>query len=361
MGSADSAQWEAMETWKKGVDFKFGKFLANSEAQTAAIDDLRSMFHSFMGKPKPVDEGSPSITQSALENQGSRGMNRNEAVGLMTKSKKKAVPVQAATGKAGKTTGEKKGSGSGVGEKRKARFTAKAADITLSSSESVLTPWDPTDVDPAPIVREYKVDEVDDWIATEPVIEGADEPDTQVAAEPVSEVVLESVTDAAGIQEAPATAGTPTPDEGKTQEEEPGDKDTTLIEDPTLLEGNQGHEDTVPEEWNQRTPDSGGPSPPGSDVEGNTVEKEDGKAPPAMLEEAAKTADVVEPPPEGLKSVDAVPIAASPSQKKSRRPLSSHPRRYFPCPAFANVRRVRSNLPVLLGFFVDYVSAGSPN
>jgi hypothetical protein len=54
------ARWESLELWKKGADVKFEQFTESSRAQTAAIDELRSMLSSFLHKegservmPKP--------------------------------------------------------------------------------------------------------------------------------------------------------------------------------------------------------------------------------------------------------------------------------------------------------------------
>jgi hypothetical protein len=71
-----------MESWKNNVDMKFTQFLTTSATQAEAIDDLRLMFQCFLGKAKKVDDGSPSITQSALENNDRSGQQTLGAVGV---------------------------------------------------------------------------------------------------------------------------------------------------------------------------------------------------------------------------------------------------------------------------------------
>lgn len=61
------SQWQDMLVWKHDMDVRFGEFLATSKAQTAAIDELRTMFSRITAKAKHGDEGSPSIGTSALE------------------------------------------------------------------------------------------------------------------------------------------------------------------------------------------------------------------------------------------------------------------------------------------------------
>lgn len=98
MGTDDCGRWEAMEVWKKDVDVKLGQFLTNSTATSTAIDELRSMFASFMGKPVHGDQGSPSITHSALDNQGPPPDVSCKGVVAMPKSTKDVVTREARGG-----------------------------------------------------------------------------------------------------------------------------------------------------------------------------------------------------------------------------------------------------------------------
>ena len=85
-------RWDAMQSWKKDVDRKWVQLLQTSQAQAAALDSLKSMFQSFMGKSVAVDNGSPSITQSVLEQQESRRNKEDAARGLPPPSKKTILP-----------------------------------------------------------------------------------------------------------------------------------------------------------------------------------------------------------------------------------------------------------------------------
>ena len=75
-----------MECLKNDVDSKFMQVLATSTVQQATIEDLKLMFQSFMGKSKCGDEGSPSIIQSALENEESRGGHKRHVTSLLPNS-----------------------------------------------------------------------------------------------------------------------------------------------------------------------------------------------------------------------------------------------------------------------------------
>ena len=60
---------ESLESWKKEVEVKFDTFLSHSKAHAVAMEELRSMFATIVGKEKFLDEGSPSMTEFALESQ----------------------------------------------------------------------------------------------------------------------------------------------------------------------------------------------------------------------------------------------------------------------------------------------------
>ncbi len=60
---------ESLESWKKEVEVKFDTFLSHSKAHAVAMEELRAMFATIVGKEKLGDSGSPCMTESALENQ----------------------------------------------------------------------------------------------------------------------------------------------------------------------------------------------------------------------------------------------------------------------------------------------------
>ena len=82
------------------MEVKFDQFLTHSKAQVVAMDELRSMFKSIVGKGKLLDEGSPSRTESALENLQQQASKPRKAAG----KEKQQVPSTTAKKDAGRTT-----------------------------------------------------------------------------------------------------------------------------------------------------------------------------------------------------------------------------------------------------------------
>lgn len=128
-GPGDSGRWHIMESWKKDIDHRFGQFLDNSRAQGEAIEDLKSMFKSFMGNNKQPDVGSPSITQSALEIEESHERAQPAAPGLHPPSRKQVGGISAVMKDSG-VPKAKRGSGKPSGKKHEDRVNAKLVDIT---------------------------------------------------------------------------------------------------------------------------------------------------------------------------------------------------------------------------------------
>lgn len=94
---------ESFESWKKEVEGKFDKFLSHSKAQADAMEELRSMFKTTVGKEKLLDKDSPSVTESALENQQQGASKPRKGAG----KEKQQVVI---------TTGRKEGSEVDVGD-----------------------------------------------------------------------------------------------------------------------------------------------------------------------------------------------------------------------------------------------------
>ena len=63
---ADSP-WEAIESLKEDVDYKFGEFWAASKHQSAQLEDLRTMVLHLLDNQNLHMVRSPSMGQSALE------------------------------------------------------------------------------------------------------------------------------------------------------------------------------------------------------------------------------------------------------------------------------------------------------
>lgn len=59
-----------MESWKTDVDVALSQLCAASSTQAMVLEDLKNMFQSFLTTSKARDDCSPSITKSALENEG---------------------------------------------------------------------------------------------------------------------------------------------------------------------------------------------------------------------------------------------------------------------------------------------------
>ena len=75
-----------MALLKKDVNAKFNQIIATSDAHGAALDELRCMFRDFLKKSKQMEGGSPSITQSTLEQHESIGLDRVVYRDIMTAS-----------------------------------------------------------------------------------------------------------------------------------------------------------------------------------------------------------------------------------------------------------------------------------
>lgn len=89
--SNDLSRWAALESWKKEVDFSLSKIHATSSTHSAAMEELRSMFHSFMMSSKRRDEGSPSISKSAPKNEVSVAHKASKPAVTMDASKKQIL------------------------------------------------------------------------------------------------------------------------------------------------------------------------------------------------------------------------------------------------------------------------------
>ena len=82
-----------VESLRKEVDEKISQVVASSTANAIAIESLRCMLEGFLGRSKDVVEGSPSLIESALENQESGGMRQMVLAGIKLKSQPKVVSM----------------------------------------------------------------------------------------------------------------------------------------------------------------------------------------------------------------------------------------------------------------------------
>ena len=116
------------------MDRKWAQLLQTSQAQATALDSLKSMFQSFMEKFVAVDNGSPSITQSVLEQQELRGNKEDAAYGLPPPSKKTVLSNSTMMGNIVEVRKLKKNS-SRHDKNLSGRITAEVADVTLCESD----------------------------------------------------------------------------------------------------------------------------------------------------------------------------------------------------------------------------------
>ena len=341
--TVDASQWAVMESWKQDVDVKIGEFVASSKVQAATIEDLCSMFASYMGTSKQREEGSPSIGQSALENRQSGDLPKADAIGIMPKPKNKVRALEGTVAFSAKT---KKNVGVGVVKKRDARFLVKSRDIMLCESDSELTPLILVSPTVAPIVSDAEVptlilskadaDIARDLLPKDPKPQfavlcwtevsresnpcGAKESVPVVPKESTVEVAMNKAAPTVGGIEA-ATEETKTPKTPKQLSIE--ERTTTGEEDVVFLHEDARDEDGVDSDDGHFTPSSGGPPAGNSDAEGSLEELEEGQAvrlPEPTLEESAP--DLAEVP-EACKSKETTAVALEPSPKKTKKPPKS--------------------------------------
>ena len=151
-GAGDSSIRRDFATLKRDVDGKFEQMMATSVAQSAALADIRSMFCQFLRKSDVGDNGSPSITQSALGNQESHGLNDVAPASLVPNSVKKILQRDTVPGKKSVAAGEKGDAVPGkncVGAREKGaadaaedptlnpNVTAEAEEVTLPSDSDM--------------------------------------------------------------------------------------------------------------------------------------------------------------------------------------------------------------------------------
>jgi hypothetical protein len=122
-----------VESFKREVDEKFTQMVATATTQAAAIDDLKIMFANYMKRSDDRAQASPSITESALENEGSGEGAQGDAGVPQFGSRRKGYLVKKSVDKnAGRWRPHKAISGGGD------QLASKAA-LTLSSDSEIPT------------------------------------------------------------------------------------------------------------------------------------------------------------------------------------------------------------------------------
>jgi hypothetical protein len=67
-----SLRISAIESRQDDLDEKLSQVLSGTKANQEALDELKSMFAKYVGRLRENDDGSPSMSRSALENQQSQ-------------------------------------------------------------------------------------------------------------------------------------------------------------------------------------------------------------------------------------------------------------------------------------------------
>jgi hypothetical protein len=72
LSSKATQRMSAIENRQDHLNEKLFEVLACTKAHTEALEELKSMFAKYIGRFRESDEGSPSVSKSALENQVSQ-------------------------------------------------------------------------------------------------------------------------------------------------------------------------------------------------------------------------------------------------------------------------------------------------
>jgi hypothetical protein len=72
LSSRASLRISAIESRQDELDEKLSQVLSGTKANQEALDELKSIFVKYVGKLRENDDGSPSMSRSALENQQSQ-------------------------------------------------------------------------------------------------------------------------------------------------------------------------------------------------------------------------------------------------------------------------------------------------
>ena len=299
---------ESLESWKKEVEVKFDQFLSHSKAQAVAMEELRTMFKTIAGKEKLLDEGSPSMTESALENQQQQASKPRKGVG------KEKLPVVSATGR-----------------KEGGRTTRKLASEDISVSNDDLPFVTDPDVESLAEVAERCVSELDTSRSVLNVVQEAQE---RIRQGPSDADVADPTMDVPGSQH-------PSHDPLTSTNEADITKCPTAVQD---IPSSQ-NEENVPVEAAEgvvktpKTPDSGGHSGDSNSEDGGPAAQEELNSEVSTGKDLDSQASA-QPAPQ--KPAETLPAAGSPMQRRSMRPPRS-PQQVIPRPSSAWTAPLTSN------------------
>ena len=252
LSTGAGSPWEAIESLKEDVDNKFGEFWAASKHQSAQLEDLRTMVLHLLDNQNLHMVRSPSMGQSALEDQENLHLPRFKGANRNPTSRNTGNSIPSAVAKNAPSAKEKRGPAAEIVSKRAGPVNLSATVVTLESSQTKPTPLEPADVTSPPTGKSK----------TNPLKQVAVDPEVQSGAGPLPGTSLLPVQD--HVSEKPPPGAEVTVDLSP----EAAEEHASAQEDGTIKSS------------------SGGASPKSSDNEGSGEAKGDGESEELALEDA---------------------------------------------------------------------------
>ena len=244
LSTGAGSPWEAIESLKEDVDNKFGEFWAASKHQSAQLEDLRTMVLHLLDNQNLHMVRSPSMGQSALEDQENLHLPRFKGANCNPTSRNTGNSIPSAVAKNAPSAKEKRGPAAEIVGKCAGPVNSSATVVTLESSQTKPTPLEPADVTSPPTGKSK----------TNPLKQAAVDPEVQSGAGPLLGTSLLPVQD--HVSEKPPPGAEVTVDLSP----EAAEEHASAQEDGTIKSS------------------SGGASPKSSDNEGSGEAKGDGES-----------------------------------------------------------------------------------
>ena len=146
LSTGAGSPWEAIESLKEDVDNKFGEFWAASKHQSAQLEDLRTMVLHLLDNQNLHMVRSPSMGQSALEDQENLHLPRFKGANRNPTSRNTGNSIPSAVAKNAPSAKEKRGLAAEIVGKCAGPVNLSATVVTLESSQTKPTPLEPADV-----------------------------------------------------------------------------------------------------------------------------------------------------------------------------------------------------------------------
>ena len=150
LSTGAGSPWEAIESLKEDVDNKFGEFWAASKHQSAQLEDLRTMVLHLLDNQNLHMVRSPSMGQSALEDQENLHLPRFKGANRNPTSRNTGNSIPSAVAKNAPSAKEKRGPVAEIVGKCASPVNLSATVVTLESSQTKPTPLEPADVTSPP-------------------------------------------------------------------------------------------------------------------------------------------------------------------------------------------------------------------